>query len=400
MPLLVVQRSEAEQLKRPDQSLARILSPETANDAAIDLTSPQPDHSQSQPGVPPQLTPTEDMLRRKQAKDEQYIRTADAVEAAYLAKRPRRDGTQECKWWRRYARLKVYRQVYGDAHVPSRFPMDRQLGLWVRRQRESYQQGLRGETGAYDEHRAAALESIGFVWRLKDKPTMQETKQRGVESRKRTYLKNLPELKKKPQPGAKNKRKHRATVEGDPEVARKKRKVVPAKQDMKKRKPAAGKQDTKKGLEEVAEKKVFPNSTSPSLHQEKATDGVVETIRGQGTLFGTKQLWQGTIVTNDGGEDSAGSSLRPGFAYISPSASSVSGSSITSGDDDDSEDTGETDEDERSFVEGQFDDWSEEEADTRSPLPHERAAAEEDPNDDSKMLSLAQVVAMFRELVE
>jgi len=83
------------------------------------------------------------------------------------------DLAEPCKWNTMFAKLKEYREKHGDCMVPQRTGDKEKdkLGMWVCNQRHFYRLFLEGKqpsTGHIKAHRIEALESIGFVWNVRE----------------------------------------------------------------------------------------------------------------------------------------------------------------------------------------------------------------------------------------
>mmetsp|Transcript_20126 Transcript_20126/g.30836 ORF Transcript_20126/g.30836 Transcript_20126/m.30836 type:complete len:419 (-) Transcript_20126:68-1324(-) len=74
-------------------------------------------------------------------------------------------------WEDRYAGLLEYKRVHGDCKVPKNFTDDPGLGKWVDRQRQNYRAMKRGKKAnntKITSERINKLESIGFVWNIRE----------------------------------------------------------------------------------------------------------------------------------------------------------------------------------------------------------------------------------------
>ena len=70
-------------------------------------------------------------------------------------------------WDERLSELIQYKQVNGHCNVPSRFTQNRQLAVWVKRQRRQYKFHCEGKPSSMTRERIASLEAIGFEWDLR-----------------------------------------------------------------------------------------------------------------------------------------------------------------------------------------------------------------------------------------
>jgi hypothetical protein len=69
-------------------------------------------------------------------------------------------------WEERWNELCVYNQIHGHANVPSTYPENPQLAMWVKGQRRHYSLNQRGMRSSITEERAAKLDRLGFVWNV------------------------------------------------------------------------------------------------------------------------------------------------------------------------------------------------------------------------------------------
>ena len=72
-------------------------------------------------------------------------------------------------WDERVEELITYKRVKGDCNVPSRFVENRQLAVWVKRQRRQYKFFCEGKPSSMTQERINKLEAIGFEWDLRSK---------------------------------------------------------------------------------------------------------------------------------------------------------------------------------------------------------------------------------------
>lgn len=70
-------------------------------------------------------------------------------------------------WDERMNDLIEYKKAYGHCNVPSNYPSNRQLAVWVKRQRRQYKFFLDGKPSSMTEERIASLENVGFEWELR-----------------------------------------------------------------------------------------------------------------------------------------------------------------------------------------------------------------------------------------
>jgi hypothetical protein len=81
-------------------------------------------------------------------------------------------------WSQRLEELKAYKEEHGNCLVPSRYPPNPELGIWVGTQRTQYRifhnakqkGGHLLQSTAMNEERIRQLEELGFVWALRSGP--------------------------------------------------------------------------------------------------------------------------------------------------------------------------------------------------------------------------------------
>jgi hypothetical protein len=72
-------------------------------------------------------------------------------------------------WEERLNELKLYKTMKGDCNVPSRFGQNRQLAVWVKRQRRQYKFVCEGKASSMTQERISKLMAVGFEWDLRSK---------------------------------------------------------------------------------------------------------------------------------------------------------------------------------------------------------------------------------------
>lgn len=70
-------------------------------------------------------------------------------------------------WDERRNELIEYKKTYGHCNVPSNYSANRQLAVWVKRQRRQYKFFWEAKPSSMTEERIAALQEIGFEWELR-----------------------------------------------------------------------------------------------------------------------------------------------------------------------------------------------------------------------------------------
>lgn len=70
-------------------------------------------------------------------------------------------------WNERLNELLEYKRVHGDCNVPSRYQRNRQLAVWVKRQRRQYKFYKEDSPSSMTPERIIRLEAIGFEWDLR-----------------------------------------------------------------------------------------------------------------------------------------------------------------------------------------------------------------------------------------
>eukprot|EP00980_Cylindrotheca_fusiformis_P008259 scaffold1736_cov127-Cylindrotheca_fusiformis.AAC.73 len=72
-------------------------------------------------------------------------------------------------WEERLTELIDYKRQTGNCNVPSRYAENRQLAIWVKRQRRQYKFYCTNKPSSMTEERISRLEAIGFEWDLRSK---------------------------------------------------------------------------------------------------------------------------------------------------------------------------------------------------------------------------------------
>jgi hypothetical protein len=70
-------------------------------------------------------------------------------------------------WDERYNELIQYKKIKGDCNVPSRYRDNKQLAVWVKRQRRQYKFYCENKPSSMTRERIGSLEAIGFEWDLR-----------------------------------------------------------------------------------------------------------------------------------------------------------------------------------------------------------------------------------------
>jgi len=83
-------------------------------------------------------------------------------------------------WAERYAELMKYKEHFQNTNVPIRWKKNPSLGQWVSTQRQEYGNFKSGKKSNMTQARIDALNSIGFVWCLRDTTKMAPRKSWGM----------------------------------------------------------------------------------------------------------------------------------------------------------------------------------------------------------------------------
>eukprot|EP00934_Nitzschia_sp_Nitz4_P000111 Nitzschia sp. Nitz4//scaffold122_size67431//3874//4860//NITZ4_006080-RA/size67431-augustus-gene-0.55-mRNA-1//-1//CDS//3329534388//111//frame0 len=67
-------------------------------------------------------------------------------------------------WEERLKELKAYNLAFGNCEVPSNYPANPQLAIWVKRQRRQYKFFAEGKPSTMSSYRIETLERLGFTW--------------------------------------------------------------------------------------------------------------------------------------------------------------------------------------------------------------------------------------------
>jgi len=70
----------------------------------------------------------------------------------------------ESQWNKRFNELVEYKEKYKDTNVPQRSKDNKELGLWVNKQRREYKKFLANKKAGITKERIQTLELIGFDW--------------------------------------------------------------------------------------------------------------------------------------------------------------------------------------------------------------------------------------------
>ena len=75
--------------------------------------------------------------------------------------------SHQVAWEARYQELKEYKKKYGNCDVPSNFPQNHKLSVWVKRQRRQYKLFWNSEPSAMTIDRMGKLSDLDFSWELR-----------------------------------------------------------------------------------------------------------------------------------------------------------------------------------------------------------------------------------------
>lgn len=81
-------------------------------------------------------------------------------------------------WDERLHELIEYKQATGHCNIPSRYAANRQLAVWVKRQRRQHKFYTEGKPSSMTPERIHRLESIGFEWDLRKRGEDDEDERR------------------------------------------------------------------------------------------------------------------------------------------------------------------------------------------------------------------------------
>jgi hypothetical protein len=74
-------------------------------------------------------------------------------------------------WDERLDELIRYKGMTGHCNVPSRYAENRQLAIWVKRQRRQYKFYMEGQASSMTSERIVALDALGFQWDMRTNST-------------------------------------------------------------------------------------------------------------------------------------------------------------------------------------------------------------------------------------
>lgn len=72
--------------------------------------------------------------------------------------------SHRASWEEKVMELKQYKEKYGDCYVPSKFPENHQLAIWVKCQRRQFKIYTAGKKSNLTLERVDKLKELGFVW--------------------------------------------------------------------------------------------------------------------------------------------------------------------------------------------------------------------------------------------
>lgn len=72
--------------------------------------------------------------------------------------------TFDTAWNLRYEELRYFREMYGHCNVPCKYEQNKELGYWVKNQRQFFRKGF------IDAARIMSLDNLGFEWKRKETP--------------------------------------------------------------------------------------------------------------------------------------------------------------------------------------------------------------------------------------
>ena len=75
--------------------------------------------------------------------------------------------SHQVAWEERYEELKEFKKKYGHCDVPSNFPRNHKLSVWVKRQRRQYKLFWNSESSAMTLDRMGKLSDLDFSWELR-----------------------------------------------------------------------------------------------------------------------------------------------------------------------------------------------------------------------------------------
>ncbi|KAL3937415.1 MAG: hypothetical protein SGBAC_007485 [Bacillariaceae sp.] len=70
-------------------------------------------------------------------------------------------------WEERLVELEQYKKERGDCNVPSQYPENPKLAIWVKCQRRQYRKFCHGEGSSMTSERFGKLDKMGFTWQLR-----------------------------------------------------------------------------------------------------------------------------------------------------------------------------------------------------------------------------------------
>jgi hypothetical protein len=72
--------------------------------------------------------------------------------------------TFDTAWNLRYEELRYFREIYGHCNVPCKYDQNKELGYWVKNQRQFFRKGI------IEASRINCLDNLSFEWKRKETP--------------------------------------------------------------------------------------------------------------------------------------------------------------------------------------------------------------------------------------
>lgn len=83
---------------------------------------------------------------------------------------------QEAAWEENFAELLDYHAIFLDCNVPSNYPQNPNLAIWVKGQRRQHKMYMEGKKSGMTAERVQKLESIGFLWEIRKRSKIKDFK--------------------------------------------------------------------------------------------------------------------------------------------------------------------------------------------------------------------------------
>lgn len=109
---------------------------------------------------------TQKLQYRNKCQGKYSMLTQDRIDALNMIGFEWDDSRWDQLWHQRYEQLCQYKKEHGHCEVPISYADNRQLAVWVSRQRREYKRLIQGKSSYMSKKRQQMLEQVGFVWSI------------------------------------------------------------------------------------------------------------------------------------------------------------------------------------------------------------------------------------------